>query len=179
MASEKEISPQFNDGEIQVSKDATTGGVVDVDGDEDFSKRDRTVIEHARAAAAKEQKMTLLQGIKLYPKAIAWSMIISTCIVMEGYDISLVNNFCKSPLERLILLYNETNWLLDAFDQFNKKYGELFPDGSYQVPARWQSGLSNVSLSRNLHLHYIHIKFPNISTIVGLTFWSITGRCCR
>ncbi|OPB43514.1 MFS permease (maltose permease) [Trichoderma guizhouense] len=68
--------------------------------------------------------MTLLQGIKLYPKAIAWSMIISTCIVMEGYDISLVNNFY-------------------AFPQFNEKYGELYPDGKYQVPARWQSGLSN------------------------------------
>jgi SP family general alpha glucoside:H+ symporter-like MFS transporter len=98
MASEKEISPQLDGGDIQVSKDATTGGVVNIDGDEEFSKRDRTVIEHARAAAAKEQNMTLLQGIKLYPKAIAWSMIISTCIVMEGYDISLVNNFCTSPL---------------------------------------------------------------------------------
>lgn len=31
----------------------------------------------------------------------------------------------------------------DAFPQFNQKYGELQPDGSYQVPARWQAGLSN------------------------------------
>lgn len=97
MASEKEISPHLDGGDIQVSKDATTGGVINVDGDEELSKRDRTVIEHARSAAAKEQNMTLLQGIKLYPKAIVWSMIISTCIVMEGYDISLVNNFCTSP----------------------------------------------------------------------------------
>ncbi|KAJ4864473.1 sugar transporter domain-containing protein [Trichoderma breve] len=105
-ATEKEISPHQDGVEIQTSKDATTGGVVDVDGegDEEFSKGRR--------------------GIKLYPKAIAWSMIISTCIVMEGYDISLVNNFY-------------------AFPQFNEKYGELYPDGKYQVPARWQSGLSN------------------------------------
>jgi hypothetical protein len=58
--------------------------------------------------------MTLLQGIRLYPKAVAWSILISTCIAMEGecfsllncylrrltragYDISLVSNFCKSP----------------------------------------------------------------------------------
>lgn len=102
MASDKEISPNPDGGDIQVSKDATTGGVIDVDGEEEFSKRDRTVIEHARAATAKEQKMTLLQGIKLYPKAIAWSMIISTCIVMEGYDVSLVNNFCTSSLESLV-----------------------------------------------------------------------------
>ncbi|RFU80639.1 sugar porter sp family mfs transporter [Trichoderma arundinaceum] len=126
-ATEKEIiSPQQDGGDIQTSKDATTGGVVDIDGegDDEFSKGRRAIIESARAAAAKEQSMTLLQGIKLYPKAIAWSMIISTCIVMEGYDISLVNNFY-------------------AFPQFNEKYGELFPDGKYQVPARWQSGLSN------------------------------------
>ncbi|KAL6806210.1 sugar transporter domain-containing protein [Trichoderma sp. SZMC 28012] len=125
-ATEKEISPHQDGVDIQTSKDATTGGVVDVDGegDEEFSKGRRVIIESARAAAAKEQSMTLLQGIKLYPKAIAWSMIISTCIVMEGYDISLVNNFY-------------------AFPQFNEKYGELYPDGKYQVPARWQSGLSN------------------------------------
>ncbi|KAI9367102.1 general substrate transporter [Aspergillus egyptiacus] len=82
------------------------------------------VIENAKAAATKEQRMTLLQGIKLYPKAVMWSVIISTCIAMEGYDISLVNNFY-------------------AFDQFNRKYGEPTPDGDYEVPARWQAGLSN------------------------------------
>ena len=38
--------------------------------------------------------MTLMEGLRLYPKAIAFSVIISTCIVMEGYDISLVTNFC-------------------------------------------------------------------------------------
>ncbi|KAF4768502.1 hypothetical protein HAV15_002818 [Penicillium sp. str.  len=79
---------------------------------------------NAKSAADAEHKMTLLQGIRTYPKAIAWSVLISTCIAMEGYDISLVNNFY-------------------AFPQFTKKYGELTPDGSYQVPAAWQAGLSN------------------------------------
>ncbi|PLB37729.1 putative MFS alpha-glucoside transporter [Aspergillus candidus] len=82
------------------------------------------VIENAKAATEKERSMTLLQGIKTYPKAVAWSVLISTCIVMEGYDISLVNNFY-------------------AFDQFNRKYGELTSKGEYEVPARWQAGLSN------------------------------------
>lgn len=69
----------------------------------DSSKVHRTVIEHARAAASKEQSMTLLQGLKLYPKAVAWSLLISTCIVMEGYDISLVNNFCaRLPLRNAL-----------------------------------------------------------------------------
>lgn len=30
-----------------------------------------------------------------------------------------------------------------AFPPFNSKYGELQPSGSYQVPARWQTGISN------------------------------------
>jgi MFS transporter, SP family, general alpha glucoside:H+ symporter len=52
------------------------------------------VISMAKTATAKEQNMTLLQGVKLYPKAIMWSMLISTCIVMEGFDVALINNFC-------------------------------------------------------------------------------------
>ena len=75
------------------------------------------MVEDAKAATDKEQSMTLLQGIRTYPKAVAWSVLISTCIAMEGYDISLVNNFY-------------------AFPPFNRKYGELMPDGSYQVPAQ-------------------------------------------
>ncbi|KAI1408344.1 putative MFS alpha-glucoside transporter [Hypoxylon sp. FL1857] len=86
------------------------------------------VIRNAKLATEKERNMTLWQGLKLYPKAIAWSVLISTCIAMEGYDISLVNNFY-------------------AFPQFNQKYGVAVTDKngnvSYQVPAAWQAGLSN------------------------------------
>ncbi|KAM7212093.1 alpha-glucosides permease MPH3 [Rhypophila decipiens] len=82
------------------------------------------VIHDAKAATQKEQKMSLMEGVRLYPKAIAWSVLISTCIVMEGYDISLINNFY-------------------AFPQFNKKYGEQLPNGDFQVAAPWQAGLSN------------------------------------
>ncbi|KFZ25337.1 hypothetical protein V502_00182, partial [Pseudogymnoascus sp. VKM F-4520 (FW-2644)] len=44
----------------------------------------------AKAATDNERSMTLLQGIKLYPKAVGWSMLLSTCIVMEGYDLVLL-----------------------------------------------------------------------------------------
>ncbi|KAM0816133.1 putative MFS alpha-glucoside transporter [Seiridium cardinale] len=88
------------------------------------AKRMRDLIHDAKQATEKEHNMTLWQGIRLYPKAIGWSVLISTCICMEGYDVSLVNNFY-------------------AFEQFNRKYGEQLPDGTWQVPARWQAGLSN------------------------------------
>lgn len=82
------------------------------------------IIKNARKATDNEHKMTLWQGIKLYPKAVGWSLLISTCIAMEGYDVCLLSNFY-------------------GFPQFNQKYGEQLPDGTYQVPARWQAGLSN------------------------------------
>ena len=78
----------------------------------------------AKSASDKEHKMTLMQGVRLYPKACFFSILISTCIAMEGYDVSLVNNFY-------------------AFPQFNRKYGVQGSNGKYQVPAAWQSGLSN------------------------------------
>ncbi|KAL2834425.1 general substrate transporter [Aspergillus cavernicola] len=119
------------------------------------------VIENAKAAAEKERNMTLLQGVKLYPKAVVWSIIISTCIAMEGYDISLVNNFY-------------------AFDQFNRKYGELSSDGTYQVPARWQAGLSNGAyvgeiiglLLNGWASEKIGYRYTTMACLVLITAWT-------
>lgn len=88
------------------------------------TRSNSVVIRNAKNATDAEHKMTLLQGIKLYPKAIAWSMLISTCIVMEGFQVCLLPNFY-------------------AFPQFRQKYGTYTPGVGYQVSAAWQSGLSN------------------------------------
>jgi SP family general alpha glucoside:H+ symporter-like MFS transporter len=77
----------------------------------------------ALAATAREHRMGFWQGIRLYPKAIGWSMLISTVVVMEGFDNALIGSFY-------------------AFPAFQKKYGELLPDGSYGLAASWQAGLS-------------------------------------
>lgn len=53
----------------------------------------KETIINARNATQKEHSMTLMQGVRLYPKAIFWSLLISSCIVMEGYDVCLINNF--------------------------------------------------------------------------------------
>jgi len=45
--------------------------------------------------------MTLMQGIKLYPKAILWSILISSLCSMEGYDIALIGNFCTLLLGQM------------------------------------------------------------------------------
>ncbi|KAM0790380.1 hypothetical protein ACM66B_003262 [Microbotryomycetes sp. NB124-2] len=82
------------------------------------------VVDEARDASELEQTMTLREGLRLYPKAIAWSMLLSTAIIMEGYDTTLIGNFF-------------------AYPQFNKQFGILQPDGTYNISPQWQAGLQN------------------------------------
>jgi len=96
-----------------------------------MSLNDPNAEEIARGAAKAtkaEQKMSLMEGLRTYPKAVAWSAFLSTAIVMEGFDKILINN-------------------LYAYPPFKKAFGVQLPDGSYQVTAAWQSGLSNASLT--------------------------------
>ena len=79
---------------------------------------------HAASAADQEKRMTLWQGIKLYPKAVTFSVIVSACIIMEGYDVNLLQG-------------------LFAFAPFQRHYGKRQPDGTYQLTAAWQAGLAN------------------------------------
>jgi SP family general alpha glucoside:H+ symporter-like MFS transporter len=44
----------------------------------------------ANKATQAEQNMTLMQGIRLYPKAVAWSVLLSAAIIMEGFDKVLI-----------------------------------------------------------------------------------------
>ncbi|RDL41367.1 putative transporter (Major facilitator superfamily) [Venustampulla echinocandica] len=81
----------------------------------------------ARDATSNEHDMGFIQALKLYPKAVGWSMLLSTAIIMEGYDVVLLGSFYALP-------------------QFNEKYGVLADDGTYTVPAPWKSGLSNGAL---------------------------------
>ncbi len=52
-----------------------------------------TLLEESKAATAAEHRMSIMQAIRTYPKAVAFSMILSTAIVMEGYDVVLLANF--------------------------------------------------------------------------------------
>ncbi|KAK9234243.1 general substrate transporter [Lipomyces kononenkoae] len=78
----------------------------------------------AKHATEKEHKMTLIQAVKMYPKAVGWSVLVSLAIIMDGYDTLLLGSFF-------------------AFPQFVEKFGKLQPDGSHVISAPWQAGLSN------------------------------------
>jgi SP family general alpha glucoside:H+ symporter-like MFS transporter len=84
----------------------------------------KQVTADAHKASTSEQNMTLKQGLRLYPKAIAWSVLLSAAIIMEGFDKVLIANLFAVPA-------------------FKQKYGDLLPDGTYQLTAAWQAGLTN------------------------------------
>lgn len=53
----------------------------------------RALSTAAQDSARAEKDMTIPQAIKAYKKAIMWSLVISTCVIMEGYDTNLIGNF--------------------------------------------------------------------------------------
>ena len=50
------------------------------------------VTEEARLATSKEHHLTVRQGLKAYRKAIGWSILLSSAVIMEGYDTILVRS---------------------------------------------------------------------------------------
>ncbi|KAF7587097.1 hypothetical protein BBP40_007716 [Aspergillus hancockii] len=82
---------------------------------------------NVRHATESEHQMRFREAISLYPAAVAWSVGLSTAVIMEGYSLMLLSSLYAMP-------------------QFNRKYGELQSDGSYVISAPWRSGLSNGAL---------------------------------
>lgn len=79
----------------------------------------------ASQATEEEHNLTLLQGLKKYPKACFWSIALSSAIIMEGYDIVLIYSLFGQPA-------------------FQRTFGQYdAATGTYSLSAAWQAGLSN------------------------------------
>ena len=75
----------------------------------------------AEQAAATEQSMTLWQAVKTYPHAIGWSVLLSSTLIMEGYDLALLSSLYASQV-------------------FNRKFGTFdAATGKWALSAAWQS----------------------------------------
>jgi SP family general alpha glucoside:H+ symporter-like MFS transporter len=90
----------------------------------EVNQTDLKTSNEAHAAIEKEHNMTPWQALRIYPKAVGWSLLLSCAIIMEGYDVVLLGSFL-------------------GFPAFNEKYGNLMSDGSYGLAASWQAGLNN------------------------------------
>lgn len=81
----------------------------------------------AREASREEREAGLWESVRANRRAVAWSMIISMAIVMEGYDTSLLLAFFGYPT-------------------FARRYGNYYPDiDEYQLTGAWQAALSNAA----------------------------------
>ncbi|KIW37239.1 uncharacterized protein PV06_10582 [Exophiala oligosperma] len=108
-----------------VPMDADHDETVPSNGRKDTAIDQHALSHEAQQGANSEHTMSLMKAIKLYPKAIAWSILLSSTLIMEGYDLALLGSLYASP-------------------EFNKKYGTYSVDKEkWQISAAWQSGLSN------------------------------------
>lgn len=82
------------------------------------------VLKGAQQATEDEHAMTLMDGIRKYPKAVFWSIWFSAALIMEGFDHAFVSGFM-------------------AFPAFQKRYGVLQANGEWQIPATLQSAVGN------------------------------------
>lgn len=50
------------------------------------------LIHRAQESDAEDRKLTVRQALGKYKKAVFWAMILSTSLIMEGYDLTLVRS---------------------------------------------------------------------------------------
>jgi SP family general alpha glucoside:H+ symporter-like MFS transporter len=57
-------------------------------------KRDEKVLTaEAQVGFADEKELGPWVALKAYPYAVMWSLVMATCVIMEGYDTALLGNF--------------------------------------------------------------------------------------
>ncbi|ORY84128.1 general substrate transporter [Leucosporidium creatinivorum] len=79
---------------------------------------------------AKPVDLSVKESFSVWRKGVFWSFLLSLAVMMESYDMILLNSLYAAP-------------------PFQKAYGVLQPNGKYIIPAPWQSGLNagqNVAL---------------------------------
>lgn len=55
-----------------------------------------TLIQKAQASDAADRQLTIPQALKKYKKAVFWSCLLSTALIMEGYDVVIVRSLYQS-----------------------------------------------------------------------------------
>lgn len=72
--------------------------IEEANGNFDRSWRDeqwgeKTLNAEAQEVYIDEKELGPAEAIKAYPKAVLWSLVMATCVIMEGYDTNLLGNF--------------------------------------------------------------------------------------
>jgi SP family general alpha glucoside:H+ symporter-like MFS transporter len=56
-----------------------------------------TLIRLAQQADEDDRKLKTWEALKKYKKAVLWSCLLSTALIMEGYDVVIINGFFGQP----------------------------------------------------------------------------------
>ncbi|KAJ5604855.1 hypothetical protein N7510_010009 [Penicillium lagena] len=84
-------------------------------------------VTDAHNAFTAERSAGIWESMMQHKRAVLWSLVISTSIIMEGYDTALMPSFFGYP-------------------SFIRRYGQYFPSiKEYQLTGAWQAGLVNSS----------------------------------
>ncbi|CAK7210861.1 hypothetical protein SBRCBS47491_000921 [Sporothrix bragantina] len=112
----------------------------------------------ARDATEAEHRMNLREALRLYPKAVFWSVVVSLVVIMDGYDTALIGT-------------------LFGFPAFQKRFGVAVPGSTtgYQVQAKWQTALGLASPLGNLVGIFLNgvftEKWGHKRTLLGAMAW--------
>lgn len=85
-------------------------------------KAEIEMFEDANEATEVEHNLSVKEAFRIYPMAVVWSMLFCVCIIMDGYDSSLMNNFYALP-------------------SFQHKYGRQI-QGKFEIAPAWQTALA-------------------------------------
>jgi MFS transporter, SP family, general alpha glucoside:H+ symporter len=93
----------------------------------DVHQANEEFVEDAQHALDGEKNVTFLEALRTHPKAVGWSVLLSTAIVMEGYDLKLISQ-------------------MFAQAEFARTYGQELQGDDFEISAAWQAGLSNAAI---------------------------------
>lgn len=80
--------------------------------------------EHAANEATElEHNLPLREVFQNWTKAVIWAVLFCVCIIMDGYDSSLITN-------------------LYGLHAFQRKYGSQLEGDTYYIPAAWQTAMA-------------------------------------
>ena len=77
----------------KVVRDVSTLETTDMD-----SSQFQTLVRQARESADLDSKLTVMQAAKKHKAAVFWALILSTSLVMEGYDLVIVSRLAPACL---------------------------------------------------------------------------------
>jgi SP family general alpha glucoside:H+ symporter-like MFS transporter len=124
---------------------------VDVYLDSDNIKRE--AVENTE----RETNMPFFEALRKYRKAVMWSCLLSASLIMEGFDHSYISGFY-------------------GFTEFQRRYGELQPNGKYAIPAKWQTAISDGVIASEIVAllfvgnltHWFGYRWVMIGSLIGI-----------